>query len=404
MALTVRELLEQTRGKYHLNLLAGKDDLDYTVTWVHMMEDTSAAEFFWGNELVVTSGYAAHTAGELCAFADVMASKNCAGIVINVGKYLQRVPEQVVRHCQSLGLPLLTMPWEMSITEFVRECCALIHKSRKGDDELANAVIQVIRSPQESAQAQSQLSDVFDQQRGFVVLAAYTQMTEASRGVTDHRSTLRLHTALRMFACPFLVFRYQHRFVILLNQTEEEPTRQAAQRILETIQEKMPEMPVYIGIGEPVHRLERLSESYHGAVAASRRGELQGQALVRFRDMGFYRLLYSVPDEGLLRSYYQEVMGPLLEQDYRSGSAYTETLFRYLLSDGSLQAVAAAMYTHRNTVNYRMGKIRALLGKQLDTQAERLPYLLAYHAGVVLRLVEDLEGQKKTFKKTEKNP
>jgi hypothetical protein len=53
-----------------------------------------------------------------------------------------------------------------------------------------------------------------------------------------------------------------------------------------------------------------------------------------------------------------------------------------------------------------MGKIRSLLGKQLDTQAERLPYLLAYHAGVVLRLVDNLEEDtdSQTGKKVLDNP
>ena len=391
MALTVKELIEQTRDKYHLRILSGRDDLDYTVTWVHMMEDTSAAEFFWGNELVVTSGYVAHSPEAMCRFVDTLVMKNCTGVVVNVGKYINKVPKEVIDHCEALHLPLLTMPWEMSITEFVRECCSLINKSSWDDDDLANAVIHTIRDPQESGEAQSQLADYFQESRGFRILAVYTQLSQEVRSVLDHRSTLRLHTALRMFDFPFLVFRHQHRFIILLNETDDQCAGQAARRILETIREKMSDLPIYIGIGDPVQQFSKLTDSFHGAISAVRRAELQGTEVVWFRDMGFYKLLYSVPDEGLLRDYYQETMQPLLAQDWKTGSVYTETLFRYLLTDGSLQAVASAMYTHRNTVNYRMGKIRALLGNNLVTQAERLPYLLAYHAGVILKLVENLE-------------
>ena len=44
---------------------------------------------------------------------------------------------------------------------------------------------------------------------------------------------------------------------------------------------------------------------------------------------------------------------------------------------GSIQAVADAMYIHRNTILYRMNNIRRLLGSSLETQEERLPYQIA---------------------------
>ncbi|MEO1816816.1 MAG: helix-turn-helix domain-containing protein [Acetobacterium sp.] len=43
----------------------------------------------------------------------------------------------------------------------------------------------------------------------------------------------------------------------------------------------------------------------------------------------------------------------------------------YLEHDGSIQAVADASFTHRNTINYRMKKIRQLLNMDLTTMEER---------------------------------
>jgi DNA-binding PucR family transcriptional regulator len=105
--------------------------------------------------------------------------------------------------------------------------------------------------------------------------------------------------------------------------------------------------------------------------------------------MSFYKLLYSLPSSRLMMEYYHEVMGPLLEHDKKHGSSYLETLCRYLLHDGSLQAVADEMYTHRNTVNYRMGRIREILGSNLATHEECFPYLMAYYIGVILKEQDD---------------
>lgn len=391
MALSIKELIERTQEKFHLKLLCGRSVLDYVVTWVHMTEDASVAEFFWGNEIVVTSGYVAQKEGGFKKFIDTLLEKRSAGIVINVGKYISTIPQDIIDYCDEQGLPLITMPWHMSITAFVRECCNIISKSNRDEDDLARAVLHTIHSPGDSGQDQGQLSGYFREELGFQILALRIERPDLLHGMTDQRSALRLHTALRPYDFPYLVFRHHERFFILLNQTERSVGDQIARRVLDTVHETMPELPVCVGVGEPVRSFLKLSDSYHAAVSASRRAALQNLPIVRFRDMGFYKLLYSVADDAILASYYHETMDVLLEHDRKNGSCYVETLFRYLLSDGSLQTVAKAMYTHRNTVNYRMGRIRELLGQELIGQEERLPYLLAYHAGVILKLVEDME-------------
>ena len=58
---------------------------------------------------------------------------------------------------------------------------------------------------------------------------------------------------------------------------------------------------------------------------------------------------------------------------------YVETLQSYLKHNGSIQAVAAELYTHRNTVLYRIGNIRKILGNELKTPEERLPYQIAFY-------------------------
>ncbi len=69
----------------------------------------------------------------------------------------------------------------------------------------------------------------------------------------------------------------------------------------------------------------------------------------------------------------------LEEHDRRHNSNYVETLKSYLEFDGSIQAMAQSMFTHRNTIIYRMNNIKKLLGTELATPAERLPYQIAFY-------------------------
>ncbi len=398
MALTLREMVELTQEQFHLQLLAGSGDLDHIVTWVHMMEYTNVTEFFWGNEVVVTGGYALQKEEDMFRLIDTLEEHRCAGLVINVGKYIAKVPEAVIAYCEEKHLPLLTMPWKMYITEFVKECCSLIHQSSRKEELMVQTLLHVVFTPQDVETCREQLDEFFQEENGFQMIAVYVGGDKAYGNISDQRKVLRLHTAMRSFSFPYLIFRYEKRFFILLNEKDCGVTDQITSRILQSILSIFPDLHICIGTSETVDSYEHLTDCFHGAISASRCAALHKREMVRFQDMGFYKLLYSVPDDALLLRYYHEVMDPVLIYDRINHSAYTETLMRYLLCDGSLKEVAAQMFTHRNTINYRMGKIRELLGCGLDTQSQRLPYLIAYHIGVILKLTEDLE---ETEKKTQ---
>ncbi|MDD6023435.1 MAG: PucR family transcriptional regulator ligand-binding domain-containing protein [Oscillospiraceae bacterium] len=389
MAITLRAIIEHTQQKFSLKLLSGDAYLDHVVTWVHMAEDSSVAEFFWGNELVVTSGYSSRNEEALVQFISTLSEHRCAGIVLNTGKYIETVSPAVIDFCNQAQTPLFTMPWEMSITEFVQECCFLITKSNHDDLDLAKAVVSAINAPHESGRYRHILSEYFNLDDGFLLISISSDQIERD-SILDQRRSLRIHTAMQSYSFPYLVFQNENRFFVLLNQTKLSVAREAAQRILDLSYSAISGLSLNIGIGDPCFGLEHLADCYQSCVSAVRCAALQNLPIVLFRDMGFYRLLYSVSNDALLEAYYRQTLSPLLEYDKARGGCYTETLFRYVFSGGSLQQVAMEMFTHRNTVSYRIGKIRELLKDPLETPADYLPYMIAYHAGLILRHISPL--------------
>ena len=141
----------------------------------------------------------------------------------------------------------------------------------------------------------------------------------------------------------------------------------------------MPEVPIYVGSGSFVTDINNLHLSYRRAQAAVTMAKRKKKELLHFDDMGLFRLLYSVGDEKLLRQMSDEPLQPLIAYDKKHDSNYLETLELYLKYNGSIQAVAEAMFTHRNTVIYRITNIKKLLGTELDTTEERLVYQVAFY-------------------------
>ncbi len=392
MAITINGLIEEMRDYFQLQYLAGQDGGEHVVTWVSLMEDISVAELFVGNELVVTSGYAARDEESQLAFVEALNRRPIAGLVINTGKYIMKVPKSVVELCDRYRIPLITMPWEINAMEFVKSCCGRIEENTRETERLNDAAMMAIQSPYNESAYITELSEYFDEGAGFQILAVSMEIPDESRRRELNRAELRIHTALYRWGMLFLVFKMEQRFILVLNQKDRKTGDEVAQHVVDVYLYRGGDVSdIHVGVGEPVDDIRSLSNSYHTAISAIRRAAKINRTILRFADMGFYKLLYSVPDDGILKGYYEQRMAPLLEYDKAHDTQYVETLFRYLLNDCSLSAVAEEMYTHRNTVNYRMGKIRELMGNPLDSQRDRFPLVLAFHIGVILDLIPDYE-------------
>ncbi|MPM43640.1 Proline-responsive transcriptional activator PutR [bioreactor metagenome] len=98
---------------------------------------------------------------------------------------------------------------------------------------------------------------------------------------------------------------------------------------------------------------------------------------MRYSDTGIYKLLMAIDDKSNLRDYYNECLGALLEYDVKNGTDYISTLRCYLENESSIAEVAKLTYVHRNTVNYKIKKIKEILNCDLS-QSDKLKLTLAF--------------------------
>lgn len=70
----------------------------------------------------------------------------------------------------------------------------------------------------------------------------------------------------------------------------------------------------------------------------------------------------------------------LLETDSKTGSEYVETLRSYFINNQNVTQTAKDLFVHRNTVNYRLNKIRELIEDDFDDWLIRLHLQIAIMA------------------------
>ncbi len=99
------------------------------------------------------------------------------------------------------------------------------------------------------------------------------------------------------------------------------------------------------------------------------------RSLIPYEDYKIYSMFQSVPDKDPFDQYSTEVVRRIHEYDLKNATDYLETLRHYLGNQCSVQKAADKLYVHRNTVAYRVGKIKELFGLSFeDDQKNYLNY------------------------------
>lgn len=106
--------------------------------------------------------------------------------------------------------------------------------------------------------------------------------------------------------------------------------------------------------------------------------------ITRFEDLGIYRLLFAARDLPELRSFHDDALSALIDYDRQHGAELLRTLGAFFAGRCGPKETAAILGVHRNTVLYRLERIRELTGFDLDDADVRLRLHLAYSAHVAL--------------------
>lgn len=121
--------------------------------------------------------------------------------------------------------------------------------------------------------------------------------------------------------------------------------------------------PCRIGVGGVCARVDKLPGSFRQAQLALRVREAANADswTMPFEKLGAYRLFADLTHFELLEEFVQQWLGPLLEYDtQKKGSSLVFTLDRYLAAGGNYNDTAEAIGTHRNTLKYRLQRIREI--------------------------------------------
>ncbi len=389
MGFTIEDALIQNQEQYQLKLLAGHGGCSNTISWVHMIEDTTIIQQLWGKELAVTTGLGFQSHDALFEFIKCLIKYHSVGLVINTGKYIFDIPQDIIDYCNEQDFPLLTTPWEVHMADLIKDFSMRCLYSQKEDNEISKLFQKAFSMPQLIEEIRQQLMGAFDVDGSFQVVLIGIEDSDQFDAIERRRVAFQLELCFEKIESSYAFFWFDGYFVLIVNNLDSEILESIIDKMYKRTKKRMLSRFIHLGIGTQMHDLHQVILSYKRAKAAVTMAEQFKYPMVLFEEMGVYQILFSIEDKRILIEMYQKLLQPLIDYDQKHHGELEHTLYYYLLYDGSQVAMAKNLYMHRNTINYRMIKIKELLNCQLETFDEKMSYMLALYIKKMLDASKD---------------
>lgn len=141
-----------------------------------------------------------------------------------------------------------------------------------------------------------------------------------------------------------------------------------------------------VGIGNLANGVSELARSHIEARQALRLTRRAGgrSKVASYRSLGAFRLLLEVQSPEALRRFVTELLGPLLQYAQSRDTPLLETLEALSAARWVRRAASRQLRIHINSMTYRVERIEALTGLQLDDPETRVAISIALRARTML--------------------
>lgn len=427
MAIILEEIYEVALHRYNMKLVAGGRGLRNLVDWVHTVEEMDYVSFLKGRELIITTGIREKDEETLVRFVKSLHETGASGLVINIGKYITRVPRGVIAYSEEAGFPVFTLPWEVHLVDFNRDLCNLIYKTMQEQDGLETSLQKAIFSHKEEQQYMPVLHENhIHKDTEFFMIQCYFPANgwmdsesgnneQAQKGIEDKRNAKRQGEKKSKFAgCiddKFDNTQFFYRFIrqcrqlfaqnkvlsvifqrdLYITLIAKVPVGTERENVITQIEELSKEFSqrrkLYLAIGAEDTTVSNLWEKYRDLSYLCRWGREKDKKICREEELGISKLWLSINNVKKLEKYREEMLGELEHLDKETGSEYLRILKCYLETNGNIGEVATECYLHRNTVSYHLKKIAEITGKTLNSTKDRSDWYLAYQIDEFLKLI-----------------
>lgn len=149
-------------------------------------------------------------------------------------------------------------------------------------------------------------------------------------------------------------------------------TMSLVKNINQVLKSKISNLKSVIGVGRSYKGLETVYKSLDDAVkSVEAYGNYSKDEIVFFEDLGIYKIFCHEELKDELVGFYNENLKKLVEYDEKRDANLVKTLNMYFQQNGNLKRMSEELFTHYNTILYRMKRIQEICGIDINNRKER---------------------------------
>lgn len=144
-------------------------------------------------------------------------------------------------------------------------------------------------------------------------------------------------------------------------------------RLKDTFFNRYKHMDLKVGVGRVYKNLDNVHKSFLDAVRTVRIGKsITSKEIVTYDELGIFKILSQDYLNDELEDFYNSTIKTLVEYDNKKTTDLIPTLESYFRNNGNLTKISKDLFTHYNTVLYRIGRINEITGMNLEDPHHRL--------------------------------
>lgn len=155
-------------------------------------------------------------------------------------------------------------------------------------------------------------------------------------------------------------------------QSYEREIRQVADSIDRLLEQKIGSLDFRIGIGRACRGIDSAWHSLQDAEKAVEAARAYvDERIVEFEKLGIYKIFCQDHLKEELQSFYGSTLRDLVEYDRKRDTELVKTLQVYFDTNGNLKRMSELLFTHYNTILYRINRIQEITAKNLESEHDR---------------------------------
>lgn len=384
MAVTLQALYDGVRKQEEITLVAGAYGMNQEVHWIHMVEGKLISDFLEGGEIAFTTGVALNSPQELYELVEFNYQKKVAGMVINVGPYIQEIPAEVITFGDAHDFPIFEVPWRVHMANIMRYFSMQINLDEQKSMECSSALKNAVYFP-ENEELYLPTFLKYGYKREWSYCIAVMELCDQTYHVVKSAERDRLrHLIQRNIpkqSSPVMVQEIDQELVFLFTNSKDEKVSELLETVWKEITMYLPKgVRSYVGIGRSTKSIHCIGKCFHQAVRVKKLQKKQHHknSFLTYNELGVYKLLLSIENQDIVQEYYQETLGKLEKYDRMNETDYLYFLKQYFSLNCSVQAVAASLHLHRNSVAYKLHKCEEIIGMSIGEQEVRMGLMIAF--------------------------